>query len=172
MRVIESPRLVLEPQCTAHAQAMFTVLSDPAIYTYENAPPASLEWLQRRFAALEARHSPDGREQWLNWVLRLRAGELIGFVQATVQAEGRASIAYELASAHWGCGLASEAVEAMTSELAAHFGVHTLAAVFKRTNTRSRRLLERQGFRPVASAAVDDDEDMMQRTLTATGTPR
>lgn len=172
MRVIETRRLTLEPQCAAHAAAMFTVLSDPAIYTHENAPPASLEWLQQRFAALEARHSPDGREQWLNWVLRLRTGELIGYVQATVRAQGRALIAYELASAQWGRGLASEAVEAMTVELVTHYAVHTLAAVFKRANSRSRRLLERQGFTPTASATLDADEDMMQRTLDATGTPR
>jgi len=165
MRPLETPRLTLEPQCAAHAEAMFDVLGDPAIYAYENAPPASLEWLRRRFAALEARRSPDGREQWLNWVLRQRSGELIGYVQATVGADGRAFIAYELASAHWGRGLAREAVEAMVDELASHYGVHTLAAVFKRANTRSRRLLERLGFTSAATPAEAADEDMMQRTL-------
>ena len=40
---------VLEPQVAAHAEAMFVVLSDPAIYAYENAPPESLEWLRKRF---------------------------------------------------------------------------------------------------------------------------
>lgn len=172
MRPIETPRLTLEPQCAAHADAMFIVLSDPAIYAYENAPPASLEWLRRRFAALEARRSPDGREQWLNWVLRLRSGELIGYVQATVGAEGRAFIAYELASAHWGRGLAHEAVEAMIDELAAQYDVRTLAAVFKRANTRSRRLLERLGFTPAEVAAEAPDEDMMQRELAPTETTR
>jgi [ribosomal protein S5]-alanine N-acetyltransferase len=165
MRPLATPRLTLEPQCAAHAEAMFAVLSDPAIYAYENAPPASLEWLRQRFAALEARRSPDGREQWLNWVLRLRTGELIGYVQATVGAEGRAFIAYELASAHWGRGLAREAVEAMIDELAAQYRVHTLTAVFKRANTRSRRLLERLGFTPAAAPADAPDEDKMQRAL-------
>ena len=89
-----------------------------------------------------------------------------------MQAQGRALIAYELASAQWGRGLASEAVEAMTVELVTHYAVHTLAAVVKRANSRSRRLLERQGFTPTASATLDADEDMMQRTLDATGTPR
>lgn len=172
MRLLETPRLTLEPQCAAHAQAMFVVLGDPAIYAYENAPPASLEWLQKRFAALEARRSPDGREQWLNWVLRLRTGELIGYVQATVSAEGRAFIAYELGSAHWGRGLAREAVHAMIDELALHYGVRALAAVFKRANTRSRRLLERLGFSPAEVAAAKPDEDMMQRELVPAETTR
>jgi len=171
MRPIETPRLTLEPQCAAHADAMFIVLSDPAIYAYENAPPASLEWLRRRFAALEARRSPNGREQWLNWVLRLRSGELIGYVQATLDTEGRAFIAYELASAHWGRSLAREAVEAMIDELASHYRVQTLAAVFKRANVRSRRLLERLGFGPAAPAEAAD-EDLMQRTLALPATSR
>jgi RimJ/RimL family protein N-acetyltransferase len=165
MHRIETPRLTLEPQCAVHAGAMFAVLSDPAIYAYENAPPASLEWLRKRFAALEGRRSRDGLEQWLNWVLRQRTGELIGYVQATVGAEGRAYIAYELASAHWGRGLAREAVEALIDELASHDRVHTLAAVFKRANTRSRRLLERLGFGPATTPAEAADEDLMQRTL-------
>ena len=172
MRPLATPRLTLEPQCAAHAEAMFAVLADPAIYTYENEPPASLEWLRRRFAALEARRSPDGREQWLNWVLRQHSGELIGYVQATVGAEGRAFIAYELASAHWGRGLAREAVEAMIDELAARYGVHMLVAVFKRANTRSRRLLERLGFMPAAAAAAEPDEDIMERAMAPAETTR
>ena len=172
MRKIEAPRLTLEPQLAQHAGAMFAVLSDPAIYAHENAPPASVEWLYQRFAALEARRSPDGRELWLNWVLRQRSGELIGYVQATVGVEGRAFIAYEMASAHWGRGLASEAVEAMIDELASRYGVHTLVAVFKRANTRSRRLLERLSFTPAAAAAADPDEDMMERKLAPAETTR
>ena len=72
MRTIEIATLKLEPQVAAYADAMFAVLSDPAIYEYENAPPESLEWLRARFAKLEARHSADEQERWLNWVIRIR----------------------------------------------------------------------------------------------------
>jgi hypothetical protein len=44
---------------------------------------------------LESRRSADGQEQWLNCVIRLPTSELIGYVQATVDANGRAAIAYE-----------------------------------------------------------------------------
>src|SRR5256885_15929378 len=60
MRVIETGRLTLEPQTAAHAEEMFAVLSDPAIYEYENEPPPSLEWLRSRFTKLESRRSPSG----------------------------------------------------------------------------------------------------------------
>lgn len=146
MRVIETASVTLVPQTAAHAEEMFAVLSDPAIYEYENEPPPSLEWLRARFTKLESRQSSDGREQWLNWVIRLRTGELIGYVQATVQPNGRAGVAYELSSAYWGRGLASQAVRAMISEVADKYEVHSLFAVLKRENGRSLRLLERLGF--------------------------
>ena len=146
MRVVEAADLVLEPQTAAHADEMFAVLGDPAIYAFENAPPPSLEWLRTRYAKLESRRSADGREQWLNWVIRIRTGELIGYVQATVRPDGCAALAYELASAHWGRGLARQAVEAMIGELAEHHGARRLSAVLRPENFRSLRLLERLGF--------------------------
>ena len=54
MRALQSPRLMLEPQTALHAPAMFELLSDPAIYTYENQPPASLDALTQRFQRLES----------------------------------------------------------------------------------------------------------------------
>ncbi len=145
MRVIETPRFTLEPQIAAHAEEMFVVLSDPAIYEYENQPPPSLEWLRIRFTKLETRLSADGREQWLNWVIRVPTSKLIGYVQATVR-PGHAAIAYELCSAYWGRGLGSGAVKAMISELVEHYRVRSLFAVLKRDNFRSVRLLEHLGF--------------------------
>ena len=173
-RVIETPRLRLEPQLAAHAEAMFVVLSDPAIYAHENAPPKSLEALRERYTKLETRRSADGRELWLNWVLRQRGrDDLIGYVQASVHGGGEALVAYELGSAHWGRGLGSEAVAAMIGELVATYGVHTVLAVFKRSNLRSRRLLERLAFAAPGAEdrarwQVDSDEDLLLRRVATT----
>ena len=146
------------------------MLSDPAIYEHENEPPASLEWLRARFARLESRRSARGDEEWLNWVVREPAGGLIGYVQATVTADGRAAIAYVLSSAHWGRGLARAAVEAMIRELAERHGVSRLTAVLKRENLRSLRLLERLGFAPAGPEPsrrleIEPDEMLMLRDL-------
>ena len=148
MRTISTDRFVLEPQTAAHAAEMFKVLSDPAIYEYENAPPQSLEWLRERFTMLETRRSRDGSEHWLNWVIRLPTSELVGYVQATVYPDGRAAIAYELASRFWHRGLGSGAVRAMIPALVEDYGVRHLSAVFREANHRSRLLLERLGFAP------------------------
>ena len=168
MNTLHATDLTLEPQMAAHADEMFVVLSDPAIYAYENEPPASVEWLRVRYAMLESRQSPDGRERWLNWVIRGADARLIGFIQATVHADGSAAIAYELGSAHWGRGLASRATQAVIDELAAHFEVDSLFAVLKRENFRSLRLLERLGFAPASAAflaahPVEPDELLMCR---------
>jgi RimJ/RimL family protein N-acetyltransferase len=168
MRILRSGPLTLEPQTATHADEMFGVLRDPAIYEYENAPPASVDALRARYAKLESRRSGDGREQWLNWVIRMDGVGLIGYVQATLHDDGSAAIAYEMASAHWGRGLGRRATEAMVEELTDHYGVTTLFAVAKQRNFRSLRLLERLGFlragRELAAArGVEADETLMVR---------
>jgi [ribosomal protein S5]-alanine N-acetyltransferase len=149
---------------------MFAVLVDPAIYAYENSPPASIEWLRARFVRLESRRSADGREHWLNWVLRTADDQLIGYVQATVYGDGSAALAYVLGSAYWGRGLASQAVAALIDELVTHYQVRTVFAVLKRENRRSLGLLRRLGFTaapPALRAAhpVESDEWLMWRPV-------
>jgi RimJ/RimL family protein N-acetyltransferase len=171
MRTISAERFVLEPQTTAHAEEMFKVLGDPAIYEYENAPPQSLEWLRERFRELETRRSRDGTEHWLNWVIRLSTSELVGYVQATVYPDGRAAIAYELASKFWHRGLGSDAVRAVIPALVEEYGVRRLTAVVRQANHRSRRLLERLGFAPaplelIERIGIAPDEALMVREAT------
>jgi RimJ/RimL family protein N-acetyltransferase len=168
MRTFVIDPLVLEPQVAAHAEAMFQVLSDPAIYEYENEPPPSIEWLRDRFARLEARQSPDGHERWLNWVIKHSEFGLIGYVQATVHRDGRSEIAYVLSSPHWGHGFARASVQAMITELHECYQVQHLFAVLKQANFRSQRLLERLGFAliqsdPPAELMVEPDEVLMHR---------
>ncbi|MBS0320383.1 MAG: GNAT family N-acetyltransferase, partial [Proteobacteria bacterium] len=138
MNELHARGITLVPQCAAHADAMFTVLADPAIYEFENAPPTSLAALRARYTRLETRRSPDGTQRWLNWVIRLPDDVLAGYVQATVLASGDAYVAYELGSAHWRQGIASAAVEAVLAELAATYGVQRAHAVLKAANYRSR----------------------------------
>jgi [ribosomal protein S5]-alanine N-acetyltransferase len=170
MNPIRTPAFTLEPQLAAHAQEMFAVLSDSAIYEFENQPPQSLAWLQARFAKLESRRSPDGSQRWLNWVIRLPDARLAGYVQATVHADASAFIAYELASAYWRRGLGSAAVRAMIAELQSEYGVHELRAVLKAANYRSLALLRGLGFeratpRQRLASSIEADELLMLRDL-------
>ena len=171
MRTLQSVRCTLEPQLQAHAAEMFEVLADPAIYEFENEPPPSVQWLAERYRRLESRGPDDGSEQWLNWVVRLPSGVLVGYVQATVLPSDVACVAYELGSAHWRQGIGSSAVRAMLDELREHHGVHTFVAVLKACNFRSEALLRSLGFEPgdaqqQAQYRDEPDELVMVRLAT------
>ena len=151
MKSIAASRCVLEPQVAAHAHEMFAVLSDPAIYEFENGPPVSEEWLRKRYERLESRGSGDGTQQWLNWVVRLPGGELAGYVQATILPDRTSFVAYELNSRHWRQGIGTSAVHAVSQELHEQYGVETLVAVLKEKNYRSAGLLRKLGFVPASA---------------------
>ena len=176
MRALVASRCSLEPQVAAHAHEMFAVLSDPAIYEFENTPPVSEAWLAERYARLESRGPSDGTQTWLNWVIRLPDGGLAGYVQATVLPDRAAFVAYELNSRHWRQGIGSSAVQAMLRELEAQYGVETFVAVLKAKNHRSEGLLRKLGFFPASERQQaryrdEADESVLVKTTGATVPP-
>jgi ribosomal-protein-alanine N-acetyltransferase len=159
MQGITAAGIVLEPLTAGHAQAMFEILSDPLLYAHlDEAPPASADELRRVYARREVRRSPDGRQQWLNWVVRVPGQPPMGYVQATVTTPGVAWIAYVLASGQWGRGHAFTATRMMLDHLHTAYGVRQCLASVEADNARSIRLLGRLGFRAatVAEAAAHD----------------
>lgn len=153
MRPLTAPGLRREPLVAAHAREMFPVLADPAIYEFENTPPACETWLLQRYRQIEQRAPADGSEAWLNWVIRLPTQDLASHVQATVLPGGLAYIAYELNSRHWRQGIGKRAVTAMLTGLGGAYGVQQFPAVLKAANFRSRELLSKRGF-TAADAAL------------------
>ena len=137
----------LEPLEEAHAEEMFVVLSDPAIYEFEGEPPPSLEKLAAGFRRAEARKTKQGDIQ-LDWVVRLQTGELTGYVQTVVYNTGVAYIGYEFSSKFWRRGIGSAAVHCALLELTRSYAVHKYVAVLKERNFRSTALLRKLGFRP------------------------
>ncbi len=166
-----SPAITLEPRTAAHAEEVFAVLAEPALYEFiEEDPPVSVEALRQKFLRSESRRSPDGAEHWLNWVVRDASGRVAGYVQATIEASAETNIAYVFGSAFWGRGIASAAVEAMLRILVAEFKVTTLLVVAERRNARSIRLAERLGFTPAppelrARREVSSGDVLLQRLI-------
>ena len=151
MRTLHSLRCTLEPQVVAHAEEMFVVLSDPAIYEYEGVPPPSVELLANGYRRSEARLIPNGTTPFLNWVVRLPNGELTGYVQATILATGASYLAFEFSSRYWRQGIGSAAVSMMLKELVSGYAVHTFVAALKTKNFRSMGLLTHLGFEPTSA---------------------
>jgi ribosomal-protein-alanine N-acetyltransferase len=153
LRTIESRTLRLEPLVAAHAEEMFRPMSDRAIYAYMPLqPPASASALRQRYAHLERGRSADGRERWLNWVVRVHSRECVGFVQTTLYPGLTADFAFAFAPAYWGRGVAFEACQAVLPCLRRDFAVRVFYATVDPRNARSIRLLGRLGFRAVPAA--------------------
>lgn len=158
MQPLETDRLVLEPLLEVHAAEMWPILSDPALYRYLLAPPpASLEALTERYRKLESRLSPDGEQQWFNWIVRLADGPAMGFVQATLTGE-EAWIGYVFGKAFWGRGYALEANRAMVNFLIQREGITLLLASADKGNEPSAKLLGRLGFRQAEESEAKEHE--------------
>jgi ribosomal-protein-alanine N-acetyltransferase len=145
---IETPRLLLEPLEACHAEVLFEGLRDARLYEFiDDAPPESVQSLQRRYAILAGHHSPDGLEAWLNWAVRVvSTGRHVGLVQATVGGSRSALIAYVLFHAAWGNGYGREAVAAMIGHLLDSRAVNTVCALVDPRNEPSLALLRTLGF--------------------------
>lgn len=178
MRSLRTPTCDLEPQVVAHADEMFVVLCDPAIYEFEGEPPPSVEALRRGYEKRETRLSTDGSEAWLNWVVRLPSGAATGYVQATVLATHASYVAYEFSSQFWRRGIATAAVSAMLLELADNHQVNLFVAVLKKANFRSVGLLRKLGFAEASAeegAPFESEDDevvfLLRRSQAAHETP-
>ena len=89
---IATKRLRLQPLRLSDTDEMFAVLNDQRLHEFTGGAPRSLAELRSKFESLAAGQSPDGREAWLNWVVRRIDGPAIGYVQAGV-ADGSAAVA-------------------------------------------------------------------------------
>ena len=164
-------RIRLEALTVAHAPELFPALSHPEIYQYiPEPPPASVAALATRYRRLESRLSPDGSQRWLNWAVRhLECLQCIGYVQATIYSKDTADLAFVLAPAFWGLGLAREAATAGLSLLFAQSEVTKVFATVDKRNARSSALLVRLGFQRVPADAyphgsVEAGDDVFWRS--------
>ncbi|HEY1398508.1 GNAT family N-acetyltransferase, partial [Roseateles sp.] len=144
---LDAPPLRLEPVSVEHADEMHAVLADPSIYEFlEEDEPPSLQWLREAYVRRAKGQSPDGDEQWFNWMIRRDDGRLIGYVQATVESPEVCWIAYVLAAEGRGQGHATRAVTAMVDYLRGAYDIQRWLASVDAGNARSIALLERLGF--------------------------
>ena len=86
-----SARLTWEPLSVEHAAEMAPLLDDVALHDFiGGAPETAPESCNGATAGSPRAVSPDGTQQWRNWVLRRRdTGRPVGTVQATVTAGTR-----------------------------------------------------------------------------------
>lgn len=165
-RRLTTARLDLTPLQVSDAEEMADVLADPALYTVIGGEPPTVDTLSRRYALLTVGQSPDGQEQWLNWVVRLRgdhltgredAGRAVGTVQATVSGGGAcAEVAWVVATAWQHRGYAAEASQALVGWLR-ECGVDQVIAHIHPDHAASQAVARRAGLHPTTQV-VDGEQ--------------
>lgn len=148
---LESERLVLEPLCPEHADELAPVLDDVTLHRFIGGKPLGVEELRARFERQADGWSADGRDRWLNWMVRQRGtGQGVGTVQATVMNSEPgvvAELAWVIGSAHQRQGFAKEAAAVMAGWLRSR-GVDHLRAHVNPGHDASMAVAYSIGLRP------------------------
>ena len=153
VRAVQLPAdgLILEPLRVDHADEMVDVLADESIYTFIGGTPPTLESLRARYVAQTQGRSPDEREVWLNWIIRLvDTAQAAGYVQATVSKDGGrhiAEIAWVVGSPFRGRRAATKATISMCLFLVEH-GVERLLAHVHPDHSASQGVARAAGLHP------------------------
>lgn len=146
--VANTPRLRLVPVVEADAPEMFVLLNDQRLHRFTGGLPLGETELADLYRRWEARRSADGREVWLNWVIRLvPLGEPIGHLQATVTDDGGAVLGWTVGSRWQGHGFAVEALGAACRLLQAHAGVSRIEAHIHPRHRASQGVATHLGMR-------------------------
>jgi RimJ/RimL family protein N-acetyltransferase len=139
--VLETGRLRLRPRVEDDAEALFPTFADAELMTWWTEPAHQ--------SVAETRASlARTREDWRSWAITRKGDDTaIGFVAAGEKRQGNVTeLGYMLARAHWGSGIAAEAVAAVIDRIFAE-GQRRVFADTDPENMHSRGLLERLGFK-------------------------
>ena len=144
---IETDRLTLRAITPDDRAAVFALFADPRVAVPTHvAPFAGVEQADELIASFGRRFAAKGG---IRWGLTLRGDDAIigtaGFPGVDAEAY-RARIGYNLAHAHWGRGLATEAVRALVGLGFARLHLQRIEATTDLDNTGSMRVLAKVGF--------------------------
>jgi ribosomal-protein-alanine N-acetyltransferase len=148
---IETPRLVLRKPSQDDAAAIFSrYSSDPEVTKY-------LAWPRHRSLEATSAFLSASDEEWTHWpagpyLIESRDdGLLLGSTGLHFKTSAVAVTGYVLARDAWGCGYATEALQAICS-VARDLAVGQLIAFCHMDHSASRRVLEKCGFTRASQA--------------------
>lgn len=167
---ISAARVVLAPVTVGDAEEMTTVLAGDALYEFTGGRPPTLAELRAAYRRQVVGRSPDGREEWRNWMVRRASdGVAVGYVQATIVEGGRrAEIAWVIGLTWQGHGYAVEAARALVNRLDA-LGVDVIEAHIHPDHAASAAVARRAGLLP--TTGVVDGERIWRRERSSTARP-
>jgi RimJ/RimL family protein N-acetyltransferase len=151
---LQTQRLALEPLRIEHAPELATLLDDPELHRFVGGRPETPAEVAARVRRQVVGTSPDGRQGWLNWLLRDADGAAVGTIQATLTS-AEAELAWVIGSAHQDRGYAGEAAVAVRDWLRTQ-GIEAFTAHIHPDHAASASIARRLGL--VAGAARQDGE--------------
>lgn len=163
---LRSSEICLAPLQVGDADELAPLLADPELHQFIGGKPPNLAELRSRFARQCEGASPDGREVWLNWVIRTGAAQYpVGTVQAMVTQgdNGRiAELAWVIGTAYQGRVLAQAAARLVAGWLSQH-GVQHLQAHIHPGHLASQAVAVSLGLR--ATEHMSEGERRWQRSV-------
>jgi RimJ/RimL family protein N-acetyltransferase len=143
---LRGARVVLRAPTARDAPALFDAYSDPLVLRYWLSPPHRDLDDTRRLIDADTAASRSGDDR--AYVIAVDDGPAVGRLTLELErAHRRATIGFLLARAHWGRGLAGEALSVVLSHAFGPLGLHRVEAYADPQNDASLRCLARAGFR-------------------------
>ena len=143
--ILETKRLVLRKLEATDAKVLFENYSDEEIAN--NFLDEPLGDTKQASQFIEAFNEEFAKGKAITWAIALKnANKMIGTCSCMLETSACAEIGYDLAKAHWGKGLMTEALEAMIGYGFNELGLETIKADTLSNNSRSINLLKRLEF--------------------------
>jgi [ribosomal protein S5]-alanine N-acetyltransferase len=146
MVILETARLILRQLALADLDAMATLYADPEFSRFFGGPGSRAE-AQADIEAFIAEYDTIGYGFYATLYKPEnrfigRCGLLTQWIEGTKEME----VAYGLAPAYWGRGLATEAAQAIKDYAFARFDVPRLISIVDEQNVASQRVAEKNGM--------------------------
>jgi [ribosomal protein S5]-alanine N-acetyltransferase len=145
--LLETERLILEPLQVAHAEKLYSGLSDATLYKFIPNDPLSLDELKEKYHRILRGPRNNNIELWRNWAVRLRnCNDYIGMIETSIFPNDYAYLAYFMFASHHRQGYAHEACAAVLKHVRETYNIKRVVAEMDVRNTASWRLVESLGF--------------------------
>jgi ribosomal-protein-alanine N-acetyltransferase len=147
--LIETGRLGLRRLIPADLNALWALYQDPEITRYIPDAPRNFEETREELEWFVNGH-PRFPELGLWATIERASGQFVGrcgLLPWTIDGQAEVEVAYTIARAHWGRGLATEAALAIRDYAFTHLNRARLVALIDPQNIASQRVAEKIGMR-------------------------
>lgn len=154
--IFETERFLVRWYRTGDGPDAFEIYGDPEVWRYlgngTHAPDPDADYTERALVATSLRLQERGDGLGL-WAIEDRAdGRVVGTVGLAPTKDGEVELAYHLARAQWGRGIATETGRGALAHGFTTLGLERIVAFVHPPNLASIHVLDKLGFRFVGDA--------------------